>query len=130
MALKVFVIACILVVVGGEAPVYPAPSAYHAPSSYHQPHYPAVPPKYAFNYGVVDHYSGANFGHSEVRDGYKTEGSYSVDLPDGRKQTVNYVDKGDGLDAVVNYEGQARHPVHKPSYPSHPVHYPPPRTYE
>ncbi|XP_053637555.1 pro-resilin-like [Cherax quadricarinatus] len=100
--------------VAGEPPVHHAPPAYHAP--HHQPHYPEVPPKYAFNYGVVDHYSGANFGHSETRDGYKTEGTYNVDLPDGRKQTVNYADNGHGLEAVVNYEGEAHHPEYKPAY--------------
>lgn len=73
-----------------------------------------VPPKYSYNYGVADHYSGANFGHSESRNGYKTEGSYTVDLPDGRKQIVTYVDKGDGLEAEVTYEGEAQYPQYKP----------------
>ncbi|XP_069952336.1 cuticle protein 7-like [Cherax quadricarinatus] len=139
MKLKVFLIACILAVAAGEAPVHHSPPAYPAPSHYHKPHYPEEPPKYTFNYGVADHY-GANFGHSETRDGYRTEGSYSVDLPDGRKQTVNYQDNGDGLEAVVNYEGEAQYPAHKPSYPAHPTYkpsypshptpYPPPPHYE
>ncbi|XP_069952348.1 uncharacterized protein [Cherax quadricarinatus] len=119
-------------VVAGEPPVHhappappvhhapPAPPVHHAPPVYHtphhQPHYPEVPPKYAFNYAVVDHYSGANFGHSETRDGYKTEGTYNVDLPDGRKQTVNYADNGGGLEAVVNYDGEAKYPEYKPVY--------------
>ncbi|XP_071528362.1 cuticle protein-like [Panulirus ornatus] len=133
MSLKVIVIVSLAVVVGGEqAPVYHAPPAYappptyHAPAPYHPTEHPDVPPKYTYNYGVADDYSGANFGHSESRDGYKTEGSYTVDLPDGRKQTVTYVDNGDGLEAVVTYEGEAQYPDHKPSYPAPPAPYAPP----
>nr|XP_053637293.1 pro-resilin-like [Cherax quadricarinatus] len=117
--LAVLVIAyCASVVLGELPPSYPGPAQY-PPPSYHAPveTYPDVPPQYTYNYGVKDGYSGSNFGHSEVRDGYKTEGSYSVDLPDGRKQTVNYVDNGDGLEAVVTYEGEAQYPAHNPSYP-------------
>ncbi|XP_071527845.1 pro-resilin-like [Panulirus ornatus] len=107
----------------GDQPVYHAPPAYGYPQP---PEHPEVPPKYTYNYGVADDYSGANFGHSESRDGYKTEGSYTVDLPDGRKQIVTYVDNGDGLEAVVTYEGEAQYPDHKPSYPAPPAPYAPP----
>ncbi|XP_069974249.1 larval cuticle protein A2B-like [Penaeus vannamei] len=104
-------------------PAYHAPEpAYHAPKHY-EPEYPDVPPKYNYNYGVADGYSGANFGHSESRDGYKTEGSYTVDLPDGRKQTVKYVDNGDGLVAEVSYEGEAQYPEHTPAYKPAPPKY-------
>ncbi|XP_069976131.1 cuticle protein 21-like isoform X2 [Penaeus vannamei] len=97
-------------------PAYHTPEpAYHAPE-HHEHEYPDVPPKYNYNYGVADGYSGANFGHSESRDGYKTEGSYTVDLPDGRKQTVKYVDNGDGYVAEVSYEGEAHYPEYKPTY--------------
>ncbi|XP_063602832.1 splicing factor 3A subunit 2-like [Penaeus indicus] len=49
-------------------PAYHAPEpAYHAPAHY-EPEYPDVPPKYNYNYGVADGYSGANFGHTESRD--------------------------------------------------------------
>ncbi|XP_042867126.1 extensin-like [Penaeus japonicus] len=111
-------------------PAYHAPEpAYHAPKHY-EPEYPDVPPKYNYNYGVADGYSGANFGHSESRDGYKTEGSYTVDLPDGRKQIVKYVDNGDGLVAEVTYEGEAQYPEHTPAYkPAPPSYAPPPPTY-
>ncbi|XP_063602829.1 cuticle protein-like [Penaeus indicus] len=120
MSLKVVVLACVAVVaLCDKAPVYappppayaPAPyhvpePAYHAPEpAYHAPaHYEPEYPDYNYNYGVADGYSGANFGHTESRDGYKTEGSYTVDLPDGRKQIVNYVDNGDGLVAEVTYK--------------------------
>ncbi|XP_047488739.1 extensin-2-like [Penaeus chinensis] len=70
-------------------PAYHAPEpAYNAPKHYEN-EYPDVHPKYNYNYGVADGYSGANFGHSESRDGYKTEGSYTVDLPDGQNKSRN-----------------------------------------
>ncbi|XP_037804817.1 cuticle protein 8-like [Penaeus monodon] len=91
---------------------------------------PQVPPKYNYNYGVADGYSGANFAASESRDGYKTEGSYTVDLPDGRKQIVTYVDNGDGLVAEVTYEGEAQYPEYTPTYkPAPPAYKPAPPTY-
>ncbi|KAG7171377.1 cuticle protein 7-like [Homarus americanus] len=129
MALKLIVLVCVAVVVlGDQSPVYPAPPVYGYPAP--PPEYPEVPPKYTYNYGVADDYSGANFGHSENRDGYKTEGSYTVDLPDGRKQTVTYVDNGDGLEAVVTYEGEAQYPEYQPSYPApHPPIYHPAPSY-
>ncbi|XP_042892338.1 cuticle protein 8-like isoform X2 [Penaeus japonicus] len=147
MSLKVAVLACVAVVaLCDKAPVYAppppayAPAPYHAPEpTYHAPkHYkpehPEVPAKYNYNYGVSDEYSGANFGHSESRDGYKTEGSYTVDLPDGRKQIVKYVDNGDGLVAEVTYEGEAQYPEYKPEYkpaykPAPSAYAPPPPTY-
>ncbi|XP_069974254.1 cuticle protein 7-like [Penaeus vannamei] len=157
MSLKVAVLACVAVVAlcdkapvhkplipvytprpyHAPEPAYHAPEpAYHAPDpTYHapkhyEPEYPDVPPKYNYNYGVADGYSGANFGHSESRDGYKTEGSYTVDLPDGRKQTVKYVDNGDGLVAEVSYEGEAQYPEHTPAYkPALPAYAPPTPTY-
>ncbi|XP_027219319.2 larval cuticle protein A2B [Penaeus vannamei] len=124
MSLKIAVFACAAVVaLADQAPVYapPAPAPYG-----HEPVYPDVPPQYTYNYGVADGYSGVNLGHSESRDGYKTEGSYSVDLPDGRKQTVKYVDNGDGLVAEVIYEGEAQYPEHTPSYKAAPPAYPDP----
>ncbi|XP_037805093.1 pro-resilin-like [Penaeus monodon] len=104
-------------------PSYHAPEpAYHASEQYEQ-EYADVTPKYNYNYGVADTYSGANFGHSESRDGYNTEGTYTVDLPDGRKQIVKYVDNGDGYVAEVTYEGEAQYPEYKPTYkPAPPAH--------
>ncbi|XP_037804823.1 cuticle protein 18.6-like [Penaeus monodon] len=97
-------------------PAYHAPEpAYHAPKHY-EPEYADVTPKYNYNYGVANTYSGANFAASESRDGYNTEGTYTVDLPDGRKQIVNYVDNGDGYVAQVTYEGEAQYPEYKPTY--------------
>merc|ERR1712183_741828 len=118
MALKFVVLACVAVVIlADQAPVYPPPPP---PSYAAEPQsYPDAKPQYTYNYGVADDYSGANYGHSENRDGYKTEGSYTVDLPDGRKQIVKYVDNGDGLVAEVTYEGEAQYPP-VDSYPAPP----------
>merc|ERR1711936_1141116 len=56
----------------------------------------AEPPVYAYNYGVADDYSGANFAQTEQRDGYATA---------GRIQTVTYSDNGDGIVQDVSYTG-------------------------
>ncbi|XP_066952442.1 cuticle protein 7-like [Macrobrachium rosenbergii] len=119
MSLKValFVSSVLVLATADRAPVYGAPPTYappapvyHAPVSYRAPVYPDVPPNYKFNYGVADGYSGANFAHEESRDGYKTQGSYRVHLPDGRIQTVTYYDNGNGLVAEVTYQGEAFYP--------------------
>ncbi|KAK8731377.1 hypothetical protein OTU49_007575, partial [Cherax quadricarinatus] len=97
-----------------EAPaVYGSPS-YPAPQAPVQ--YKEEPKPYAFDYGVQDSYTGANFGHSENSDGKAVKGSYTVALPDGRIQTVNYIADGyNGFQAEVTYEGQAVYPEHKPA---------------
>lgn len=41
-----------------------------------------------FGYSVKDDYAGTDFAHSEDSDGNTVKGSYTVQLPDGRKQTV------------------------------------------
>ncbi|XP_066989102.1 pro-resilin-like [Macrobrachium rosenbergii] len=92
----------------------PAPS-YHAPAPYNAPA-PAGPAQYNFNYAVKDDYSGNDFGHKEGRNGYDTQGSYYVQLPDGRLQKVDYVVKGDsGYLAQVSYQGEAQYPKYQPS---------------
>ncbi|XP_047488829.1 pro-resilin-like [Penaeus chinensis] len=118
----------VAVALADQASYPPPPGPYHPQQRpYHgEPDYPDVPPKYTYNYGVADGYSGVNLGHSESRDGYRTEGSYAVDLPDGRKQIVNYVDNGDGLEAQVTYEGEAQYPEHTPAYRPAPPAYPAP----
>ena len=66
-----------------------------------------------------DDYSGTNFNAAENRDGYSTSGSYSVDLPDGRTQTVNYnvADGYSGYVADVQYSGYAAAPAYKSAAP-------------
>merc|ERR1719309_1164540 len=110
------------------APVVHAAPAYKAPvvhaAGYKQPAYeePAV---YAYNYAVADDYSGAQFNAGENRDGYATTGSYSVALPDGRLQTVNYnvADAYSGYVADVTYSGEAKYaPAPAPYKPAPAYH--------
>merc|ERR1719442_191573 len=82
----------------------PAPQYQAAPAPYQDL---SEPPAYAYQYGVNDDYSGANFQQQETRDGYTTSGSYTVALPDGRVQTVTYHDGGDGMVQEVTYTGEA-----------------------
>ena len=84
-------------------PAYPAPLP--APAPYHEPKGKEEP--YAFQYGVSDDYSKANFNAAESSDGKVVSGSYSVALPDGRIQHVKYTaDHYNGYVAEVTYEGQ------------------------
>merc|ERR1711936_924525 len=115
-------------------PVHPAPAPYapphpapHHPAPYHEP----VPKNYEFGYGVheVDEYGNPNV-HSrhEVRDGPTVKGQYTVELPDCRKQIVDYyVDEYHQYHADVKYEGEIcpdkslKHPHPAPYHPA-PVH--------
>ncbi|CAL4120963.1 unnamed protein product, partial [Meganyctiphanes norvegica] len=119
------------------APSYePAPYKAPAPSYHHEPEYADTPPKYKYTYGVKDDYNQVNFEQTEERDGYKTDGGYTVDLPDGRKQVVTYKDHGDGLVAEIHYEGEIKPVAYSPpaydppAYhapePTYPAHPPPP----
>ncbi|CAL4091485.1 unnamed protein product [Meganyctiphanes norvegica] len=66
---------------------------------------------YSFNYGVRDDYAGTDFGQNEESDGKQVQGSYTVALPDGRKQTVTYqADHYNGFQANVEYYGEAQFP--------------------
>ncbi|XP_066979021.1 cuticle protein 7-like [Macrobrachium rosenbergii] len=121
-------------------PIYSVPE--YVPEPYHPPPpatYQEDEPKkpYAFDYGVKDDYSGANFNHAENSDGSSVSGSYKVFLPDGRIQTVNYVaDHYNGYHAQVTYEGEAQYPEaqhyvppqpYNPAPPQYPVDLPPPQ---
>merc|ERR1711887_277640 len=90
--------------------VHAAPVAHHA-VGYAAPDLAEVSP-YTYNYGVADEYSGAAFSQSESNDGTGVvEGSYQVNLPDGRIQTVNYhANDIDGYVAEVSYSGTAAYP--------------------
>merc|ERR1712110_1226942 len=67
---------------------------------------------YTFQYGVNDDYSGAAFQQTESDDGTGVrDGSYSVNLPDGRIQHVNYhANDATGYIAEVTYDGTASYP--------------------
>ena len=69
---------------------------YHLSNTFLTPVYhlsttclPAQGMPYNFAYGVKDDYAGTDFGQEENSDGNTVKGSYSVQLPDGRKQTVS-----------------------------------------
>ncbi|KAG7161694.1 Cuticle protein-like 4 [Homarus americanus] len=115
--MRVFVLSVMAVVVAVAAAL---PS-----NSYHQPQtYKEEPKPYSFSYGVQDDYAGTNFGQNEQSDGNTVKGSYTVQLPDGRKQTVNYeADHYKGFVADVQYYGEAQYPhqygppvTYKPQY--------------
>merc|ERR1711890_188093 len=102
MAFKIAVILALAAVVSCRP---------NAPAPYSPPSYSA--PAYQYDYAVKDDYSGVNFGQNEARDGYNTQGSYYVALPDGRTQKVTYTVNGDeGHVAEVTYEGHATYPDH------------------
>merc|ERR1712018_528752 len=93
-------------------PAVPHPAAYHE-----------SPKPYAYEYGVHDQYTGANFAQSEKSDTKAVTGSYTVALPDGRTQIVNYHADPYGYGgyvADVQYKGQATYPVYKPRPAYHP----------
>merc|ERR1711910_266034 len=86
------------------APVVHAAPAYHAPVAHAVAEvYPDEVSPYTYQYAVADDYSNSNFNAAESDDGTgKREGSYSVALPDGRIQHVNYhVNDYDGYVAEV-----------------------------
>merc|ERR1712055_424309 len=72
----------------------------------------AEPSPYTYQYAVSDDYSGANFAQTESNDGTgAVSGQYSVNLPDGRIQHVNYnANDLTGNIAEVTYEGAASYP--------------------
>ncbi|XP_042227232.1 cuticle protein 7-like [Homarus americanus] len=83
------------------------------------------PAQYNFEWTVNDGPSGNDFGHQENRNGDNTQGSYYVQLPDGRLQRVTYtVNGGSGYVAEVTYQGEAQHPSYRPapSYNPAPVY--------
>merc|ERR1719481_2121883 len=70
---------------------------------------------YNYEYGVTDGFTNTAFAKTEARDELgRVEGSYKLNLPDGRLQIVTYVADERGYRAEVTYEGE---PVHPP--PSH-----------
>merc|ERR1712116_52762 len=84
---------------------------------------------YTYNYAVADDYSNSNFNAAESSDGAgNAEGSYSVALPDGRIQHVNYhSDPVNGYVAEVTYDGTAAYPeavpvAHAVAHPAPVVH--------
>merc|ERR1711935_285119 len=100
-----------LVAAASAAPQYAAAPVVHAVAGYAAPDL-AEPSPYTYTYAVADDYSQANFQQSEANDGTgAVTGSYSVNLPDGRIQTVTYnANDITGNVAEVTYSGQAVYP--------------------
>jgi len=94
--------------------VKPAPVVVKPATAPYQPYvdpYPAEEALYTYEYAVKDDYTSNDFGATEARDGPLTNGQYSVNLPDGRLQTVTYtVNGGEGYVADVQYAGEAQYP--------------------
>ena len=113
-------LVAVAVAIPAGPPAYGAPAPYHAPAPHHAPaHYDESPKPYAFQYGVADTYSGAQFNAQETADGKAVTGSYQVALPDGRIQTVTYTaDHYNGYVADVKYEGVPVYPEAKPYHPA------------
>merc|ERR1719400_824684 len=121
----VMVVHSPLVAHGVHAPV--VSHAVHAPVVAHhavQHAAPAydTPSPYTYSYAVSDDYSKANFNAAESSDGAgNADGSYSVALPDGRIQHVNYHVNGyDGYVADVTYDGAPQYPEYHPAAPAYP----------
>merc|ERR1712024_74014 len=68
-----------------------------------------VPQPYAYEYGVADDYSKANFRKTKTQDAAgNVGGSFTIALPDGRIQTTTYTaDHTNGFVAEVTYSGEA-----------------------
>merc|ERR1719400_992876 len=81
------------------------PPAYGAPAPYAPEKLPPQP--FAYEYGVADDYSKANFKKTETQDANGlVAGSFVIALPDGRIQTTTYTaDHHNGFVADVTYEG-------------------------
>merc|ERR1711976_63376 len=109
---KVLAAAALFAVVAADkVPVAYAPApAYHKPAPYVEGTIPTQP--FAYEYGVADDYSKANFKKSETQDGNGVvSGSYVIALPDDRIQTTTYTaDHVNGFVADVTYEGTPVYP--------------------
>nr|XP_053648434.1 cuticle protein 21-like [Cherax quadricarinatus] len=85
--------------------------AYAAPRAFSAESFESGEAKYDFEWSVRDDSSSNDFAHQEARNEDDTKGSYTVQLPDGRLQTVTYYVDGDsGYVAEVTYQGEARYP--------------------
>merc|ERR1712200_136171 len=90
--------------------------------------YDESPEPFTYEYAVADDYTGTAFNAGENQDAYgNVQGSYSVNLPDGRIQTVTYTAGGyDGYVADVQYQGTPSYPEVKLYAPAKPSYAPTP----
>ncbi|XP_037802120.1 pro-resilin-like [Penaeus monodon] len=108
MNAKVLLLLSLAAIVAADSrESYRPPRSSRETSESSEESYESSEAKYSFNWAVSDDSSSNEFGHQEARDGEDTQGSYYVQLPDGRLQTVTYFVDGDsGYVAEVNYEGE------------------------
>ena len=94
-----------------------------APAPYAAPVYEEAPEAFAYEYGVADDYSKANFKKTETQDAYgNVAGSFVIALPDGRIQTTTYTaDHYNGFVADVTYEGTPVYPPEPAGGYGHPA---------
>merc|ERR1712106_1236479 len=87
-------------------------AAQYAPAPAYHPVEKLAPQPYAYEYGVADDYSKANFKKAETQDaGGNVAGSFTIALPDGRIRTTTYTaDHTNGFVAEVTYSGTAVYP--------------------
>merc|ERR1711892_403428 len=106
--MKSFACIAAFIATASAAPQLLAHGVVAHPAGYAQPDL-AEPSPYSYTYAVADDYSGAAFNQAESNDGTGVvSGSYSVNLPDGRVQNVNYhANDYDGYVADVTYDGVA-----------------------
>merc|ERR550517_1811334 len=105
-----------MVAAASAAPQYAAAPVVHAVAAPDL----AEPSPYTYTYAAADDYSKANFQQSEANDGTgAVTGSCSVNLPDGRIQTVTYnANDLTGNIATVEYSGVAAYPeAHAVAHP-------------
>merc|ERR1712106_398669 len=105
-----------MVAAASAAPQYAAAPVVHAVTAPDL----AEPSPYTYTYAVADDYSKAAFQQAESNDGTgAVSGSYSVNLPDGRIQTVTYnANDLTGNIATVEYSGVAAYPeAHAVAHP-------------
>ncbi|XP_066947195.1 larval cuticle protein A2B-like [Macrobrachium rosenbergii] len=108
---KVLILLAMVSAAAADKPVQLyGPPEVQQPSPEYSSEESSEPASYNFEFAVEDGYSGADFNHQEEREEDNTQGSYSVQLPDGRRQTVTYYVDGDsGYIAEVAYEGEAQY---------------------
>ena len=95
----------------GGAPIFNPRSQEHSSLHNYEEH-PLPPQPYIYKYGVKDVHTGTSFDkHEEKDDRGNLQGSYRVNLPDGRVQVVSYrATPEGGYKAEVTYEGEAIYP--------------------
>merc|ERR1712117_509598 len=116
---KVFINVSFLLAAALAIPA--GPPAYGSPAPYAEEKLPPKP--YAYEYGVADDYSKANFKKSETQDANGVvSGSFTIALPDGRIQTTTYTaDHVNGFVAEVSYSGEPVYPPEPAGGYGHPA---------